>query len=186
MKRINPNINTLDYLNEVYGTNWKKGYADAYIRIDKVIELLDPCKRHLDVGCCDGYFTREYSRRNEGSSGVGVDISDVVIAQAKIEGGGEFMVADIYNLPFKDGEFDLVHCGEVLEHLEDPQKAIKELEKVSSGTVAITTPKNGGSNYEEHLWSWDPDEIVKMFTFKPNIVDKSFFNGEILLIIAEK
>ncbi len=38
--------------------------------------------------------------------------------------------ADICNLPFKDGEFSVVLCNHVLEHIEDHQKAISELYRV--------------------------------------------------------
>ena len=38
--------------------------------------------------------------------------------------------ADILKLPFKDEEFDLVFCNHVLEHIEDDNKAMKELYRV--------------------------------------------------------
>lgn len=38
--------------------------------------------------------------------------------------------ADILNLPFKNDEFDVVFCNHVLEHIEDDQKAMKELFRV--------------------------------------------------------
>lgn len=38
--------------------------------------------------------------------------------------------ADILNLPFKDKEFDLVFCNHVLEHVEDDNRAMKELFRV--------------------------------------------------------
>lgn len=38
--------------------------------------------------------------------------------------------ADILNLPFENNEFDLVFCNHVLEHIEDDQKAMKELFRV--------------------------------------------------------
>ncbi|MHB8104778.1 MAG: class I SAM-dependent methyltransferase [Dehalococcoidales bacterium] len=43
-------------------------------------------------------------------------------------------------LDFEDGSFDTVTCLEVLEHLADPQKAIKELVRVSRKRVIITVP----------------------------------------------
>jgi len=38
--------------------------------------------------------------------------------------------ADILDLPFKDQEFDLIFCNHVLEHIEDDNKAMKELYRV--------------------------------------------------------
>ena len=46
--------------------------------------------------------------------------------------------ADILDLPFKDGEFDMVFCNHVLEHIEDDNKAMKELYRVmKSGGMGI-------------------------------------------------
>ena len=46
--------------------------------------------------------------------------------------------ADILDLPFKDGEFDLVFCNHVLEHIADDNKAMKELYRVmKSGGMGI-------------------------------------------------
>ena len=38
--------------------------------------------------------------------------------------------ADICNLPFKDGEFDIIFCNHVLEHIPDDTKAMQELYRV--------------------------------------------------------
>ena len=46
----------------------------------------------------------------------------------------------IYELPYKDKAFDLVLCTEVLEHLENPDKALKELVRVSNKFLVISVP----------------------------------------------
>lgn len=52
------------------------------------------------------------------------------------------VVADIRNLPFGDGSFDVVLAYEVLEHLpyEEFEKALKELRRVSNQYVLISLP----------------------------------------------
>jgi len=52
---------------------------------------------------------------------VGIDIR---------EGKGVDIVASVYDLPFADQEFDCVLCLSVLEHLERPPQAIKEMQRV--------------------------------------------------------
>src|SRR3989338_3692458 len=42
-----------------------------------------------------------------------------------------FIEADVENLPFKDKVFDFVFCAHLLEHVENPDKAIKELTRVA-------------------------------------------------------
>lgn len=46
--------------------------------------------------------------------------------------------ADILNLPFDDGVFDVIFCNHVLEHIEDDNKAMRELFRVmKSGGFGI-------------------------------------------------
>ncbi len=51
------------------------------------------------------------------------------------------LVADAHNLPFKNGEYELVLCTEVLEHVKDPRKVINEIGRVlkPGGRVILTT-----------------------------------------------
>lgn len=47
-----------------------------------------------------------------------------------------FVQADIENLPFKHNTFDFVNASQVVEHTENPYKAISELQRVGqSGQV---------------------------------------------------
>ena len=41
-----------------------------------------------------------------------------------------FIAADIHQLPFSDKAFDFVFCSHVLEHLENPGKALRELMRI--------------------------------------------------------
>lgn len=51
------------------------------------------------------------------------------------------IVGDIHDLPFGGGEFDVVLCVEVLEHVRDPKKAAQEMQRVlkKGGTLILTT-----------------------------------------------
>jgi len=40
------------------------------------------------------------------------------------------IVVDYYNLPFKDGEFEIVVCTGLLEHTKEPYKLIQEMKRV--------------------------------------------------------
>ena len=50
--------------------------------------------------------------------------------------------ADVSNLPFRDNAFDLVTCMHVLEHIQDWQTALAELERVTAegGHIALAYP----------------------------------------------
>ena len=56
-----------------------------------------------------------------------------------------FSAADIYQLPFENGQFDLVVCCEVMEHLNEPARGVAEIARVSSGCLLVSTPR-------EPLW----------------------------------
>lgn len=46
--------------------------------------------------------------------------------------------ADIHNLPYPDESFDFVLCSHVLEHVEDPRRAVSELRRVlKQDSIAI-------------------------------------------------
>jgi len=52
-----------------------------------------------------------------------------------------FTLCDVCHLPFKDGGFQCVYAFNVLEHVNDYAKAMKELNRVSSNEVLIRLDK---------------------------------------------
>lgn len=51
---------------------------------------------------------------------------------------GKFVNANVMKLPFKDKSFDFSFCSHLLEHVEDPGVAIKEIVRISkSGYIEI-------------------------------------------------
>jgi ubiquinone/menaquinone biosynthesis C-methylase UbiE len=95
----------------------------------------------LDVGCGEG-FTLERLRQNKiGHELVGVDFLERAIKIGKkLHPQLSLLPGTIYHIPFKDNSFDLVICTEVLEHLEYPEKALAELQRVTKGTCIISVP----------------------------------------------
>lgn len=61
----------------------------------------------------------------------------------------DFVVGDVYHLPFKDKSFDFVIARHILEHLEEPELFLKELERVGKAGY-IETP----SSLSEQLFGW--------------------------------
>lgn len=97
-----------------------------------------PRSRILDAGCGTGRHLCE-AYRYEGVDVVGLDVKreDLRFAmgilqmmQDETRGSWLVLVADIAELPFKDASFDGVICSEVLEHVTDCEKVIKELLRV--------------------------------------------------------
>ena len=85
-------------------------------------------KRALDVGCRKGKQT--IWLRSKGYTVTSIDVTCEI---------PDCQVVDVNQaLPFPSNHFDLVWCSEVIEHLKDPLRALKEFRRV---TVS------GGSDY---------------------------------------
>lgn len=105
----------------------------------------------LDAGCGEG-FTLEYLRvRKIGKSYEGIDfLKKAIEIGTKVHPNIVLREASIYELPYKDNSFDLVLSTEVLEHLEDPKKALKEIFRVSRKYIVLSVPNEPifmGSNF---------------------------------------
>jgi len=110
-------------------------------RIGLVNQLLRGVKfrSSLDVGCGDGYQCWLLASRN--STVVGLDLALERLFRAKAYfTSGSFVQGRAYDLPFPDNSFDLVMAVEILEHLEEPERAVREFRRVSRQFVLITVP----------------------------------------------
>jgi SAM-dependent methyltransferase len=110
--------------------------------------------RVLDAGCGAGRHVCE-AFRIEGVDVVGIDLNweDLCKTATTLylihsqNGGGEgrclISRADVARLPFKDGAFDAVVCSEVLEHIPDSRKAVRELVRVlkPGGELVVSVPR---------------------------------------------
>ncbi|MBD8726358.1 methyltransferase domain-containing protein [Frigoribacterium sp. CFBP 13707] len=111
----------------------------AYLEAELV-----PGRRVLDVGSGPGTITVDIAERVAPGRVVGVDAAEVVVEQARAlaaERGVdtvEFVVADVFALPFDDDSFDVVHAHQVLQHVGDPVAALREMRRVTvpGGAVA--------------------------------------------------
>jgi len=62
-------------------------------------------------------------------------------------------------LPFKDGVFDNVVSGDVLEHVRDKMRCLEEAYRVlkDGGMFILNTPREGWlSSYKRSIWFWIP------------------------------
>ena len=100
-------------------------------------------RRVLDAGCGEGFVVDYLARQNPDLELTGVDLSEGAIAYAQDRFGdrGTFRTGSVYELPFPDDAFDAVVCSEVLEHLDDPDRAVRELKRVARSHVLITVPR---------------------------------------------
>lgn len=86
----------------------------------------------LEVGMGQGRFLKKIARLRSDAQLYGIDISKAAIEAAKEENSfkGQFIAGDAQELPFSCDFFDVVVIADVLEHLDNPQKAIWEVKRV--------------------------------------------------------
>ena len=99
----------------------------------------DPGPTFLDAGCGDGVISGDLARRGLATTGMDLAWKRVAFARARTP-GVRFVQGSIYDLPFRDGSFSTVLCSDLMEHLDDPRRALTELVRVSSRWVLVTAP----------------------------------------------
>lgn len=156
----------------------------------------------LDAGCGEG-FTMDKLLKNE----VGKRIEGIEYEKNAIDFGKKLFPdliikqGSVYELPYKDNSFDLIICTEVLEHLEDPTKALKEMLRVSKKYLMISVPNEPlfmisnflrGKNLSRlgndigHINHWNPLSLKKYLTQNRIQVKKIKLPFPWILILGEK
>ena len=110
----------------------------------------------LDVGCGPGTITVDLAKLVAPGRVTGVDHAAGILEQARqaaAEAGltdrTEFAQADVHALDFPDDTFDVVHAHQVLQHVADPVRALREMHRVCrpGGIVAVRD-----SDYRAFAW----------------------------------
>lgn len=113
--------------------------------IERLVRAVNPAPhaRVLEVATGPGYIAMAFAR--EAREAIGVDLTEAplqIAERARVERGicnVSFRVADAENLPFADGEFDIVVCRFAVHHFENPRRVLGEMARVCrvGGTVAV-------------------------------------------------
>ena len=97
-------------------------------------------KRVLEVGCGEGRQLTAIGSRFPTAQLIGLDLPDVELVEAWDGVESTMVQGSALTLPFSADSFDLVLAIEVLEHLPDPEQALREIARVASGAVVLSVP----------------------------------------------
>ncbi len=153
------------------------GFHDT---LSELVEQTVPASVH-EIGCGEGYWVIEWNR--QGICARGSDFSHQIIslAQQNAETSGVdaqvFSTLSIYNALPEQHSADLIVCCEVLEHLEDPDKALMALQGIVDHRVILSVPREPlwcrlnmmrgkyllqGGNTPGHIQHWRKNNFVDL------------------------
>ena len=133
--------------------------------INKILKK-NPNWNILDIGC--GYTANQYAK-------VVADVQDL----SNFYKNKNFIKITDKKLPFKDNEFDFVITSHVIEHVEDFQFFIHEIERISTqGYIELPTRLGDNmvfENLNDHIWWFKyDDEFNSLSVSKKNQILEPF------------
>jgi len=143
----------------------------------------------LDIGCGVGEFLQWYP------NSYGIDTNPYLVDYCK-KRNLKCSFGSVYKIPFKNETFDCVLCSHLIEHLNKPELAMKEIRRVlrTGGKLIIILPTEKGYKRDKtHAKYWDKEKIeslLKKFNFKikkltyypTKILSKYTYLGELRII----
>ena len=102
----------------------------------------------LDVGCGEGVLTLRWAELLAPNKVVGLDLPDPKLRAEWSERRRDnlaFRTGQAEDLPFADGQYDLVAAIETLEHVSDPERVVREMARVARRHLLVSVPR-------EPLW----------------------------------
>ncbi|MGP5059676.1 bifunctional 2-polyprenyl-6-hydroxyphenol methylase/3-demethylubiquinol 3-O-methyltransferase UbiG [Psychrobacter celer] len=134
--------------------NIKRGYQSAQSSVDeqhtnKTAEQGLAGKKVLDVGCGGGILSESMARRGADVTGIDLGTENLKAAALHAEQSGLGHTLRYQHIPVETlakthaGQFDVVTCMEMLEHVPDPQSIVQAcFELLAPGGVCVLSTIN--------------------------------------------
>jgi ubiquinone/menaquinone biosynthesis C-methylase UbiE len=167
MRRFNiPNLNSEKYWDE------HQTALDFGLRQQKYVALAGQGEKIIELGCGLSPFLHHVSFQEKW----GLDLSLQTIKKArKLFPEVNYIQGSAIDTPFHDEYFDVCVAGELIEHLEHPEDLIKEMTRITKGTIILSTPHLEFDD-PEHLWEFYEDDFTEM-GFKCETIESERFAG---------
>jgi len=153
------------------GARYTHGHAEAVLRSHRwrtaenscgyLLPHLSPGQALLDVGAGPGTITADLAQRVAPGRVTALEATEEALGLSRAELGrrgieADFLVGDVHALDVPDDSFDVVHAHQVLQHVADPVRALREMRRVCrpGGVVAVRD-----SDYSAFTWYPEVPEI---------------------------
>jgi ubiquinone/menaquinone biosynthesis C-methylase UbiE len=150
---------------------WYWDYRDR-----EILKFIDDRKTIVDIGCGEGILLEKIVQRFTQKTAFGIDASIENVSICRTH-NLKVYAGSVYELPLDDDSCDCVLFIEVIEHLDNPEKAIKEIHRVlkKDGELILLFPHDCvfklarivTLNIREalydagHVRQWSPSEMIK-------------------------
>lgn len=174
------NINTKEYWDNIWKSEGLKSRTGGK-RNQKIIDLIPNGSTILDVGCGNGQLLTQIMFNKNNCICYGIDISDSLANELQYK-NIIFKQVILPHIPYGKNFFDVVICGETLEHVPYPEETVKSMVNVvKKGGLIITSVPEGElwGVGEEHINSFTASELLKIFQpYSDSITIEFFYSGE--------
>lgn len=123
---------------KAYGYRMDRQDRDYIQKLEEIIPVVNGWV--LDVGCGEGSIVSELTK-NKNIVGLDIDAVRVKIAKSKLR-KMDFIVADVYHMPFKASCLELVVAIQIIEHVPMDKEFLREINRIvtNEGQISISTP----------------------------------------------
>ena len=136
-----------------YSVNEEPGVSKrelSFLHKSIIKEIQDDYRIILDVGCGGSWVSKELIPMGKKVISMDISLRNPLNAVREVRHNNHAgLVADVFNLPFKENSLDCIIAAEILEHVADPKTMILNLSKLlrNNGKLIITTPYNEKIEY---------------------------------------
>lgn len=144
-------------------TNWKSNCMASLISSNKKF------KNVLEIGCESGLVLNKLADKLNVPNKFGIDITEFITCMFRDDvPDGMFLIGLVESLPFKNKALDLVIFSDILEHVENPSKVLKQV-KEETDFVVLKIPlekslyhliKKEKKIPRGHIHFWNENEVL--------------------------
>lgn len=146
--------NAKNYLENHKISCWtKKGFQELLEITEQLVESIEGIKTIIDIGCGPGAYCELLSNKEYIVTGLDYSKENINIAKKKAP-KAKLIVGNCYDLPFDDQSFDLSISIGLLQCLQDEEKFLKEMIRVTKKAIILSTIYR---NYKHK----DPKELLR-------------------------